>query len=440
MMGFMIRLASAAVVAAVTLVSATPASAAFEFASKWGSLGSGPGQLEYPFGVAQDSLGFSFVADARNDRVAVFDPDNQFVRSFGGLGSAPGKLEEPLAIDIGPDRNIYVSDSANDRISVFTATGAPVRTIGSSGSGPTQLNDTRGVEVTPGGKVYVGDLGNHRVQVFTLEGAHLQTIGSGPGAGNGQLNNPQTIAVDDSSVFVADFSNNRIERFGLAGNYVQQWPVSGLVRGVALDGGGNVWSSAADGILRQFTTNGSPLATVGTLGSADGQFMDPNRPVFCGKQMTVPDGANNRIQKFNDPGAFSATCPEATLATTAPPAGVGDKTPPVLVLLGSKTQRASRFVRLAVKCNEACTATGSGAITTRKRAQNSASLKLRGAELSLVANQERSLKLKLSTKKLKAVRRTLKRRGRATASLTVQARDAAGNAATVKRTIKLKRR
>ena len=97
---------------------------------------------------------------------------------------------------------------------------------------------------------------------------------------------------------------------------------------------------------------------------------------------------------------------------------------------------------MVVKCDEACTATGSGKITTRKRrtrAGSSASLKLSKAELKLVANQGRSLKLKLSRKQLKTVRRALKRHGRASAAVVVEARDAAGNVGSAKRTIKLKR-
>ncbi len=42
------------------------------YITQWGSLGSGSGQFEYPYGVAVDSNGNVYVADTDNNRIQIF--------------------------------------------------------------------------------------------------------------------------------------------------------------------------------------------------------------------------------------------------------------------------------------------------------------------------------------------------------------------------------
>jgi hypothetical protein len=67
-------------------------------------------------------------------------------------------------------------------------------------------------------------------------------------------------------------------------------------------------------------------------------------------------------------------------------------------------------------------------------------VRLEPAEAPLAAGERRTLKLKLSKKKLRKLKRALSKPGaKAKAKLKASARDAAGNRATAKRVVRLKR-
>ena len=60
---------------------------------KFGSLGTGNGQFDTPFGVAVDLQGNILVADTANHRIQKFDSNFNFIRSWGSKGSGDGQFE-----------------------------------------------------------------------------------------------------------------------------------------------------------------------------------------------------------------------------------------------------------------------------------------------------------------------------------------------------------
>jgi lysophospholipase L1-like esterase len=113
--------------------------------------------------------------------------------------------------------------------------------------------------------------------------------------------------------------------------------------------------------------------------------------------------------------------------------------PPALRLSGAPVQRVlrQRGVRVVVACPvEACTATARGKVVVRGSARR---FKLRSATKQIAKGARATLKLRLQEKALTAIGRALGRGKRVTATVTVTARDAAGNATTKRRTIRLKR-
>ena len=93
---------------------------------------------------------------------------------------------------------------------------------------------------------------------------------------------------------------------------------------------------------------------------------------------------------------------------------------------------------VSVTCNEACSVGGSGSVSTSKP-KASKRLSLKQATLALAANTSGKLKLKLSKKSRGKIKRVLRRHGKATATVNVTAKDAAGNATVAKRKIKLRK-
>jgi hypothetical protein len=78
-----------------------------------GQSGSAPGQFSGASGIAVSSDGI-FVADSNNNRVQKFN-----ITLWGSLGSGDGQFNLPYGIAVDSNDNVYVADSGNNRIQKF---------------------------------------------------------------------------------------------------------------------------------------------------------------------------------------------------------------------------------------------------------------------------------------------------------------------------------
>ena len=90
------------------------------YVGKFGSPGSGRGELDSPYGLTTDLNGFIIVADNGNHRVSVFDRDGNCIHCFGSKGFVKGQFNYPCGIAVSPNGSIYVSDHSNHRIQIFS--------------------------------------------------------------------------------------------------------------------------------------------------------------------------------------------------------------------------------------------------------------------------------------------------------------------------------
>ena len=119
-----------------------------------------------------------------------------------------------------------------------------------------------------------------------------------------------------------------------------------------------------------------------------------------------------------------------TTCSSAPPVPV-DATAPGLRVRILRLSLKHRRLRLAIRCSEACRATIASRLRGIRR------LKQRGR--SLAAGKRTVVRLKVSRKLTRRVRRTLRRRGHVRIVVTVRATDAAGNASRVTRRGRVRR-
>ncbi|HEY5039980.1 MAG TPA: NHL repeat-containing protein, partial [bacterium] len=240
--GILILVAIAAVWAMVgskpkpIISQAPPSSAAGLVLLQGGQPGAGPGQFNYPRGIAVDSHNDIYVADSRNHRIQKFSAKNwQLIEEFGGFfnlgggdqkkleSTAPGKLNEPNGIAIGPDDMVYVIDTWNSRVQVFSPKGKNKRTFTTDDGffGP------REVVSDANGFVYVADTGKHRIVKFDPKGKKVRAWGI-KGDKKGEFNEPIGLALDQSgNLYVADRLNFRIQVFNSDGQFLKEWPVDG---------------------------------------------------------------------------------------------------------------------------------------------------------------------------------------------------------------------
>ena len=90
-----------------------------DYVGKFGTHGTGRGQINHPYSIAVDLYGFILVGDY-NHCVSIFDKYGNFVHCFGSQGSAVGQFHFPYGIAVSANGNVYVSDHCNKRIQVFS--------------------------------------------------------------------------------------------------------------------------------------------------------------------------------------------------------------------------------------------------------------------------------------------------------------------------------
>jgi uncharacterized protein (TIGR03437 family) len=138
--------------------------------------------LDFPLGIALDSAGNIYVADANNNRIRRFSPGGIITTVAGGANegfSGDGGLAVNASINIPSDvavdgaGNMYIADAGNNRVRMVDPAGvittiAGIANNGFSGDGgsPTlaMLNHPWSVTVSSSGTLYLGDMANFRVR------------------------------------------------------------------------------------------------------------------------------------------------------------------------------------------------------------------------------------------------------------------------------------
>ena len=102
------------------------------------------------------------VPDKASDCVYIFKPDGSVMHKFGSSGTGKGQLKEPRGVATDGEY-ILVSEGGNNRIQVFKFDGTFVSMIKSTED---PLSQPRGLAVTKDGHVYVADRDNNCVKKF----------------------------------------------------------------------------------------------------------------------------------------------------------------------------------------------------------------------------------------------------------------------------------
>jgi tripartite motif-containing protein 71 len=289
-----------------------------------------PGLFSAPCALALDAQGNVYVADSGNHRIQKLSPTGQPLSRWGSKGSGRGQLATPLGVAIDAQGNIYVADSGNHRIQKLSSSGQPLAEWGSRGSGPGQFTVPVGVAVDAQGNIYVADAGNSRIQQLSPTGEPLAQWGtfaahSGQPLGSASfaeqylarqgLTFPTSVAIDTHGrVYVAQ-RDHRVQKLSPTGQVLAEWGTGSSgsepgqfdgPKGVAVDAQGNIYvADTGNSRIQLLSPGGHALAQWGTdsRGSEPGQFDRPEGVAVDARgNIYIADTGNSRIQALSPSG------------------------------------------------------------------------------------------------------------------------------------------
>lgn len=197
--------------------------------------------FSYPVGVAQDSAGNLYVADATNHSIRKITSAGVVSTLAGGAGisgstdgtGTAARFNYPTGVAVDTSGNVYVADTTNNTVRKITAAGVVTTLAGtagiagsSDGSGSAALfNQPAGLAVDSAGNVYVADTGNSAIRRITGAGvvstfAGLTSVaGLQDGTGTAAwFNQPKALVLDSSgNLLVADTGNAALRKVTTAG-------------------------------------------------------------------------------------------------------------------------------------------------------------------------------------------------------------------------------
>jgi streptogramin lyase len=311
----------------------------------------------HPRGVATDSSGNVYVADAGNGTIRKITPAGMVTTlagTTGAVGSADGKgvaarFSGPSGVATDGNGNVYVADTDNHTIRKITAAGVVTTLAGSAGSlgsadgigSEARFYYPYGVATDSNGNLYVADTFNNTIRKVTPEGVVTTLAGTAGQAGkadgvgaNARFNRPYGLAIgSDGTVYVADTYYNTIRTITPSGAVAtlsgsrRREGTSGTVAhfnypfGVATDSVGNVYIADTNNHAIRKITPAEEITTLagtaGTEGHADGtgadaRFREPfGLATDTSGNVYVADTNNHTIRKITSAGVVT------TLAGTA---------------------------------------------------------------------------------------------------------------------------
>jgi sugar lactone lactonase YvrE len=259
-----------------------------------GTSGTAEGPMAEPVGIASSAGGGGsvYVVERANNRVEKIGLQGEVLAKFGSAGSGAGQMSQPSAIAIGP-KHLWVADTGNNRIQKWSFSWTYEGQFGNAGSGNGELLSPTSLSDDFYGNVWVVDQGNNRVQKFSEAGTYLGKFGkTGTGAGQFTLSSPTGIATDTSgTIWVSDTNDNRIERWRQGAR--SQLTTQITIDGNQVDAGEGRCLAETCPLTREWTLVSSSLAPgthtlVAKSSDGYGQWTSKTRTIEIQKDTTKP--------------------------------------------------------------------------------------------------------------------------------------------------------
>ena len=274
-------------------------------------------ELYSPSGVAVDSIGNIYIADAENHVVwevvegstatSLSVPAGTIITiagtntgGYSGDGGLAGlaELDYPTGVAVDSVGNVYIADSANNVIREINAASDVISTIVGGTATTQQLNDPESVLVDSKGNLYISEQSGYRISKFS-NGTLTLIAGNGVSGYSGDngpatdasLNDPTAMALDSKGyLYLCDTANSVIRKISPAGiiTTIAGRTIGGEVdpgfygnggfatnallsfpRGIVVDASGNVYfSDTQNNVIRWLKPQTPSIAGGGVVNAA----------------------------------------------------------------------------------------------------------------------------------------------------------------------------
>jgi len=229
-------------------------------------------------------------------------------------------------LGVGANDDVYTASGLIRRVKWISSTGTPISFWGPSGSGFT-FDSASALAIDSNGDVLVLD--QQAIHRFSSTGVWKTTYSDG-----NRFVGPRSIAVAPGGTIYVSIIGS-ILYFSETGTYLGGWAVDigfgaspGLAVGVDSSHDVYVSDPGHNQILR-YSNTGTPVASFGSAGAANGQFSSPKGvAVAPSGDVYVVDSGNSRVQRFASDGTFVTTW-------GTPGFGNGQFTSPAAIAIGA---------------------------------------------------------------------------------------------------------
>jgi uncharacterized protein (TIGR03437 family) len=266
-------------------------------------------QLNSPYGLACDAKGNLYIADLGNARVRKVLPDGTITTVAGGVASQA--LSEPRNLALDRSGNLYISDFTGHRVYRLGTDGALVTVVGTGISGfsgdgglpaHAQLSFPAGLALDLQGSLLIADSGNHLVRKVTQTG--ISSIAKAA--------TPTGLAFDSlGALYIADPSANQVVK--IPANGAPGLLLSAAAQDVVFSPDGNLYAAVASMVLRVdaasavTTRAGGGGLAYGDSGSAASARLNHPAGVAMDSSgnLYIADRDNNRIRRVSADGTIT---------------------------------------------------------------------------------------------------------------------------------------
>lgn len=139
------------------------------FLFEFGGRGTAPGQFNYPTHLFLKGRTL-YVTDTMNFRVQALRLDGTFIRKYGEIGANFGQVARPKGVAVDSEGHVYVADAAFGNFQIFNADAELLLFVGRTGFTAGEFYLPAGLFIDQEDRIYAVDQYNRRVQVFQYMG------------------------------------------------------------------------------------------------------------------------------------------------------------------------------------------------------------------------------------------------------------------------------